>query len=580
MKFFINTLFSIFISINLNAQFLGNEGFMGVAPGTVISYGGDWENNGLPNVGKGKFVFCGAGAQTLTGTTTWEYLEIDNPLGVTINSGDQYIHAILYPTNGTFTTNGLLTLLSASGQTALIAGTGTGDISGDVNIQRYLAPDSALGYKHFATPFVGTAAGAEITQFSSYMDLITGTTSDDPFPTFWQYDETNTNVLFDSGWIAPTTAIMQPMVGYTANFGSDPANTQTVSLTGSVNNGAISIPVYYSNSGNANSDGWNFVGNPYPSPIDWDAPGWTKTNVVNGFSIYNATGQYTGYYGCYSGITGLGTHNTTNLIPSMRAFYVKTTANGTLGVTNSVRTLDLNPNPYFAKKTPKSNYKFLHLDVAENAANSTPDDLFIYFDSDNQTPGITKLWNTDLHIPNIFSINNSNDYLAINRMNDVNDSDVVVPIGLYVRNNNTYKITASDISNFSAETKIYLLDKSMGVTQDLTLNPDYYFNFNVNDAPTGRFYIVFSIKTDINEPSNYNQDLFSAYTNGNELFVNYYGENQGLICIYNTLGQQLHNGKVNKGINSFNFKLSHGYYFIKVISDDKSSTKKIYFNNY
>jgi len=582
-KNFFTILFFLFISATLNAQ-IWNTGYMGVSSGTFISYGGNWKNTGSPNIGKGTVVFNGSSAQTIKGATTWDNLVINNSAGVSIDSGYQYIRGILYPTKGTLTTNDLLTLLSVSGQTALIAGTGSGAVSGNVNMQRYLAPDSAWGYKHFSTPFVGTANGAAISQFGSYMTLILGTVNDSPFPTFWQYDETNPSMVFDSGWVKPASiaTIMEPMRGYAVNFGSDSTNAETVSLTGYVNSGPVQIPVTYYNSGNSNSDGWNLVGNPYPSPIDWDnASGWTKTNVVNGFSIYNATGQYSGYYGCYSGITGLGTHNATSIIPSMRGFFVKATVTGTLAVNDSARTLDLNPDPYFSKKAPKSNYPLLRLNAVEKGVNRISDDLVIYFDPNaSSTSSIGKLWNTDSHIPNFYSIRNSNVNLAINGLKEVNDTDLVIPLGLSVGTNNLYTINASDIMNFSSATKIYLQDKSTGILQDITQNPEYTVNINSGDPLSGRFYLIFSLKTNINELNN-NTAIFSAFADGSELYVNYYRESQGYINIYNTLGQIiLQNNKLNKGINKFSLNLSHGYYFIQVISGDKISNKKIYINNY
>ena len=45
--------------------------------------------------------------------------------------------------------------------------------------------------------------------------------------------------------------------------------------------------------------GFNLVGNPYPSAIDWDAAsGWTKTNIDNAVYYFkaSATDQYGGTY--------------------------------------------------------------------------------------------------------------------------------------------------------------------------------------------------------------------------------------------------------------------------------------------
>jgi fibronectin-binding autotransporter adhesin len=584
VRVFINILILLFISATLNAQFITNTGFMGVSSGTVISLGGDWSNSGLPNIGYGRVVFNGSVAQSINGTTTWGDLEFDNTslLGVTISSDTQYIKGILYPTNGILTTNGLLTLLSVSGQTALIAGTNpVNNISGHVHMQRFLAVDSAWGYKHFSSPF----SNAHMAQFSPYMNLVFGHLTHYPFPTFWQYHDTTSS--FNDGWVEPfssitrpDTGIMQPMVGYSANFGSDSSIYETVSLTGTVNNGNLSTNLAYNTTG---SDGWNLVGNPYPSPIDWDAlSGWTKTNIVDGFSIYNATGQYKGYYGCWSNATGMGTHHATPIIPSMRGFFVRATSGGgALGFSNAVRTLDLNPNPYFAKTPLKRDYKLLHLYAVESGLKRIPDDLIIYFDSSaSNSAGIKKIWNTDPNIPNFYSAVNSNENFAINEFSNDNDTNLVIPIGLFVGTDDSYKIYADEIMNFPSAIKIYLQDKSTGIIQDIRQNPEYSCNISSGDSHDGRFYIIFSLKTLSNEPAN-NLNIFSAFMNGDELNVNYYGIKPGIMNIYNMLGQIIfQNSNIKKGINKYNLNLSNGYYLIQVVSEEKISNKKIYINNY
>jgi hypothetical protein len=588
MRSFFTILFLLFISLTVNAQVVTNTHFMGVSEGTVISYGGNWINTGLPNIGLGTVVFNGSAPQTITGATTWDNLVIDNPAGVTVTSGNQYIYGILYPTSGTLTTNDSLTLLSESGRTALIAGTGAGAVSGNVTMQRYMAPDTCRGYQHFSSPF----SNATLSQFRPYMDLIFGSANIDTlpvYPTFFQYYDVTTS--FDNGWFEPfknndTTQIdtidMHPMVGYTANFGSDSTKFETVSLTGTVNNGALApINLNYTGTG---SDGWNFVGNPYPSPIDWNVLSASTTNVINGFSIYNATGQYAGYYGAYDGNSGVSTHNATNLIPSMRGFFVETSASGgSISFTNAARTLDLNPQPYFTKIHNQSNtsYPVLHLYAVSNVTNSIPDDLIIYFDPNaNGSTGIGKLWNPDIHIPNFYSINSSNANLAINGLKEFNDTTLIIPLGLSVSISGSYKIYAGDILNFSSGSKVYLQDKIAGVTQDLTQNPNYSFTINSGDPLSGRFYIMFSLPSNINEVSA-NRNDFTAWALENEIDVNYYGNTPANINIYNMLGQTLiHNYKLNKGINRFSQDFSHGYYLIQVNSGDRISNKKIYINNY
>ncbi|HCC71038.1 MAG TPA: hypothetical protein DEQ09_07810, partial [Bacteroidales bacterium] len=134
--------------------------------------------------------------------------------------------------NGPLNTAGNLTLVSDASATALIDGSGTGQITGNVTIQRYLPV--GFGYKYFSSPF----QSATVNEFGDDMDLTYW------FPTFYKYDESRTS----SGWVdyTTTTNVLQPMVGYAVNFGSFSV-PNTVDVTGTVNNGALSLTLYNNN---------------------------------------------------------------------------------------------------------------------------------------------------------------------------------------------------------------------------------------------------------------------------------------------------------------------------------------------
>ena len=109
----------------------------------------------------------------------------------------------------------------------------------------------------------------------------------------------------------------------------------TVDVTGVVNNGNLSVTLY--NHNNTYTQGFNLVGNPYPSPIDWNASaGWTKTNIDNALYYFKAstTDQYGGTYSTYiNGISSDGVVN--NIIPSMQGFFIHV-SDGTCPVTGTL----------------------------------------------------------------------------------------------------------------------------------------------------------------------------------------------------------------------------------------------------
>ena len=306
--------------------------------GTFTATNGTIELNGSATQSIGTNIFAG---------NTIKDLIINNSTGITLLA-PLNISGVLTPQNGNLASDGNLTLLSTAAQTALISGSGTGNVTGSVTMQRYLP--SGYGYKYFSSPF----QAATVNEFSDDMTLSSFT--------FYRYDESRTS----SGWVSynPPANILNPLEGYAVNFGSDPA-AKTVDVSGVVNNGNLSVTLY--NHNNTYTKGFNLAGNPYPSPIDWNAAaGWTKTNIDNALYYFKAstTDQYGGTYATYvNGISSDGIVN--NIIPSMQGFLVHVSngafpVTGTLGLTNSVRITDLT-QPFSKKKSFVSSIAFLRL---------------------------------------------------------------------------------------------------------------------------------------------------------------------------------------------------------------------------
>ncbi|HTE30109.1 MAG TPA: T9SS type A sorting domain-containing protein, partial [Chryseolinea sp.] len=87
-----------------------------------------------------------------------------------------------------------------------------------------------------------------------------------------------------------TANLLEAGKGYCA-FIRNGSTPTLVDLTGRLNQGDVTIPLGFTPHG-APGNGWNLVGNPYASAIDWDADdgqgdsqGWTKENVSSVISI-------------------------------------------------------------------------------------------------------------------------------------------------------------------------------------------------------------------------------------------------------------------------------------------------------
>jgi len=434
--------------------------------GFTMGLGGNWSNAGTFSGGSDTVIFEGSSAQTIGGSTstTFKHISIDNSSGVSISSA-QSLTGTLTLTSGTLTTGGLLTLVSNSSGTARIAEITGGAISGDITMQRYVTSGSN------SWRFLSSAvSGQTLANWDDDFGTSGFPGSDDPamsFTSIYTYDETVFGGA-EFGYVAPTD-ISNPITvgkGYWVYLGPLP---MTFAVTGPANTGGISLPITYTDDPAVGdtSDGWNMVGNPYPSSIDWDAAGWTKTNVNTTIYILKENGDYASYPA-----GGPGTNGGTKDIASSQAFWIQTNAaSPALSVTESVKS---STDVAFLKTSGTPD----HIKLRANA-NGFSDETVIRLmpganvGMDNQDG--YKLNNSNPLTPNISSGAGSSDFV-INTLPDT-IKEFSIPIEVYFNGPGSYDLDIiNEMSNVPNSSCLLLEDLQTGAIVDLKVDSTYTFS--------------------------------------------------------------------------------------------------------
>ena len=534
----------------------------------------NWVNNGSFTANGGTLIFAGS-VQTLGGTSSTQFNNLTIAAGshTSIISPGQMVNGIVL-SNDTLNANGNLTLLSTAVQTALVSGSGTGAVIGNLTMQCYLA--SGFGYKYFSSPFVGDT----VNNFSSEINLATS------FPDVYSFNEN----LSSAGWVNYTnpSGLLAPLAGYAVNFGSSLAPL-TVSLTGVVNNNTISSPTLY-NHNQTYTLGFNLVGNPYPSPVDWNAAGgWTKTNVDNAIYFFSngTVSQYTGTYSSYvNGVSSNGVAS--NIIAAMQGFFIHVSngtfpVSGLLAVNNTARNLNLT-TVFFDYTVPEDPSPFIRLSAGFYDLGPDGDPAAFYFKAgadgafDKQLDAL-KLMNTHTGIPNLYAIATDTARLSIYALPDTFDSIETVPLGLTTAQDGWISFKATDIENMPPGLYVYLSDTKTGIQRDLQNAPPYRL-YLASGEYKNRFFLNFSTKEPAQggssgTPSNGPLQTYSA---GGTLFVNGNlnpGET-GEVRVFDMQGQLVLRGEISGSTyQPFYSNFAPGIYLVNFSAPEGIQTKKV-----
>jgi fibronectin-binding autotransporter adhesin len=489
-----------------------------------ILIGGSITNSGTFDSKNGSVAFNGASAQTISAGAfspdTVRDLTVNNSAGVSL-ADSLKISNYLKADVGNFNSAGYLTLLSTPTETALIDWTGAGSVLGNVTMQRYLA--SGFGYHYISSPF----QSATVAGLADDINLA------DTFSNIYRYDET----LLSAGWVnhSLSTNPLNPVEGYAINCGNSSA-AKTIDISGVVNDGNTSSNTI-SNNNNTYTQGFNLVGNPFPSPIDWDInSGWTRPKVDDAIYYFNAspTDRYGGTYSSYiNGVSSDGIAS--NIIASMQGFFVHVN-NGSTSITvkNTARVNSL--SPVFHKQAGSNDKGLVRISVEHDQSNTVSDAAVVYFDEHGahafqEDLDALKMLNTDKRVPNLYIVSGERK-LAINAIAQPSDATSAVPLELEVNQNGGVTFKVRDIENLPAGLHVYLADAETGIIQDLEQMPVYQQDIG-KGVYSNRFYLMFSRQDRVSIPGS---EPLTMFTRGGSLFVTT-TEDKGELLVTNSIGQ-------------------------------------------
>lgn len=244
--------------------------------------------------------------------------------------------------------DGYLTLSSTSetGSTASIGSLPAGSmVAGPVTVQRFML-GAGDKYRYISSPVVDARVASlmdDIPVTGIFDDADTGPGLPEDAPSLFFYSEPRAEWMAFPASGSSATNYLIPGKGYSIfNWnGSDDTNWD---VTGEINQGEFGFDLTYTPTADEELYGWNLVGNPYPSAIQWGAVGWVSDNVSTGIAVRdNLAGGF-----LYSD-DEIGSFD--GAIASGQAFWVRTLgASPTLTITESAKVSD--GAEYYRKSLP------------------------------------------------------------------------------------------------------------------------------------------------------------------------------------------------------------------------------------
>jgi len=485
-------------------------------------------NSGIFNHNNGTVRFSGTTTQDASGTlvTNFKNIEVTNATanpGVRIQSNQNLNGILTLSSNAVVDADGsnntsVFKLISLGDSPTLdgainILPTGA-QITGNVTVQRFMTkegPNNNRIYRYISSP-VQNASVADIQSEIPVTGPFTGSSICSGCATsqsMFSYNESVITGDLNAGYInfpsSSNTETLAPGKGYSLFVRANILSSTLWDVRAPINAGnvtAISLPVSFTSSGMLANDGWNLVGNPFPSTIDWNAAsGWTKTNLDGSIYVPDNGSASSLQYATWNGSTG--TNGGSRNIALGQGYWVKAIGGGTPSLQANENVKVAGTQTTFFREGSIDN--LLRITMKQGGIR---DETVIHF-RDDATSGFdhqADAWKLKNGTFNLSSIAASNEQLAINSWSAL-QCNTTIKLNVTDGSAGSYTLSFTNLDSFDAASGIQLIDLFLNQSIAVTNNLEYAFEITTDQRSLGseRFQLLFD------KPSS---PLVVQFTNG------------------------------------------------------------------
>jgi hypothetical protein len=488
-----------------------------------------------------------AGDNVVIGSGTVEATSAGNTINsITVNSGAAVTipSATSLTVNGALTNNGTFTV--QNGGHLLQGGSATIGGSGTFNATRNSGNTSNLVYNLWSSP-----------NSTATLGNLGGTD--------WYFFNESSQAWSNTGLSG--SSVM------TAGRGYSSTGAGNVTFTGTFNNGAVTPAV------GTSGQGWNLVGNPYPSSVSgtsflagnsnidgtlwfWSQP--TAATVGNSGGDYATWTTLGGTAGTAGGATPDGN------IGLAQGFFVKANSGSTVSFANSMRSANAGSNFRLAGERA-----WFNLTGSNNLFNQILLGFSNGASDQRDAADATKLkGNTQIAFYSLLGA----DQLAIQAMAERGTSTRIVPVGFNVSTAGAYSLALDRTESMPANVDIFLKDNLTGSMHNLR-NQAYGFAVTNAGSFTNRFEIHFGVglATSVNSLTAENVRIFGA---GQSLFVQGFAE--GTVVerfeVRDAAGRLVMelNRPQNADLERMEMNVAAGVYLARIVTNNGIKTERVY----
>ena len=320
------------------------------------------------------------------------------------------------------------------------------------------------------------------------------------------------------------------------------------------------------------SHGYNLIGNPFPSALDWDQGGWVKTNLDGSVWVYDhATGNYK-----TRNNHGIGSL-TEGIIPVSSGFFVRATSGGasiTIPATAKVHNAQ-NFYKNTSEKNDTSDISYFVLGVSDESGRQ--DEVWMAFSQEcteqyDQGWDVTRFDNF-ANAPSLYYVQDDRE-LSIDALPLPDGEDQSVKLDFSAGTSGQQILSLKDISGMD-ESDIYLEDLFTGNIQDMIQQNDYAFDANVNESPDRFLVHINPVVTGVENPED---GGCLIYAWNKKIFIRQSGSVKGrTVRVIDLYGRKLVENELSPStLNIIPVKASNSTLIVQVIDGKKVVTKKVF----